>query len=134
MTTMVTGSGGLIGSRIARKLLARGETVIALDTSEDQPRLDADKGNSRLQRIACDIRDYEQLLASLRELGVERVIHMAAVLAPTTENEPAIGFAVNTKRHHQSLRGSATLRHQACRLRDFDLNVWRSERIRRCRG
>ena len=95
MTIMVTGGGGLIGSRIARKLLARGETVISLDASEHQPRLEADQENPRLQRVACDIRDYEQLLKLVRETDVERVIHMAAVLAPITEDEPAIGFAVN---------------------------------------
>ena len=95
MTIMVTGGGGLIGSRIVHKLLERGETVISLDASDDQLRLDAHKDNAQLRRVACDIRDYEQLLALVRESCVERLIHMAAVLAPITENEPAIGFAVN---------------------------------------
>jgi len=95
MTVLVTGGGGLIGARIVRKLLERGATVVSLDASEDQPRLDQSSTEPRLHRVECDIRDYDRLLARMREFDVERVIHMAAVLVPLTEDEPAIGFSVN---------------------------------------
>lgn len=95
MTVLVTGGGGLIGSRIVKRLLARGETAVSLDASADQPRLDAERDNPKLRRAAGDIRDGDRLLALMREHTVDRVIHMAAVLVPLTEREPAIGFAVN---------------------------------------
>lgn len=95
MTVLVTGGGGLIGARIVQKLLKRGETVVSADMSGDQPRLDAFADEPRLRRVACDVREYDRLLARMREFGVERVIHMAALLVPLTEDEPAIGFSVN---------------------------------------
>lgn len=95
MTVMVTGGGGLLGSRIVNKLLARGETVVSFDTNAEQPRLEKQAENPQLKRVSGDIRAYDQLSARIREFSVGRIIHMAAVLAPVTEKEPAIGFAVN---------------------------------------
>jgi UDP-glucose 4-epimerase len=95
MTVLVTGGGGLIGARIVKALLERGATVVSVDASEEQPRLDQFAEEPRLRRIECDIRNYDRLLARMREFDVERVIHMAAVLVPLTEDEPAIGFSVN---------------------------------------
>ncbi len=95
MAVLVTGGGGLIGARIVQKLLARGETVVSADMHENQPRLDAHGDDARLRRVACDVRDYDYLLARMREFEVRRVIHMAALLVPITEDEPAVGFAVN---------------------------------------
>ena len=95
MTVLVTGGGGLIGSRIVRRLLARGETAVSLDASDDQPRLEGERDNPKLRLAAGDIRDYDRLLALMRAQKVERVIHMAALLVPLTEREPAIGFSVN---------------------------------------
>jgi nucleoside-diphosphate-sugar epimerase len=95
MTVLVTGGGGLIGARIVRRLLARGDTVLSLDASDDQPRLESERNNPKLRLAAGDIRDYDRLLALMRMHAVERVIHMAALLVPLTEQEPAIGFSVN---------------------------------------
>jgi UDP-glucose 4-epimerase len=95
MTVLVTGGGGLIGARIVKALLARGETAVSFDALADQPRLEQERGNARLRRVAGDVRDYDRVLSVMRENKVERVIHMAAVLVPLTEEEPAIGFAVN---------------------------------------
>lgn len=95
MSVLVTGGGGLIGARIVQKLLERGETVVSADVHEEQPRLDAYADDARLRRVACDVRDYDHLLARMREFGVRRVIHMAALLVPITEDEPAVGFSVN---------------------------------------
>jgi nucleoside-diphosphate-sugar epimerase len=95
MTVLVTGGGGMIGARIVRALLARGETVVSCDMAADQPRLDSERENPTLRRVAGDVRDGDRLRALMREHKVERVIHMAALLVPLTEDEPAIGFAVN---------------------------------------
>lgn len=95
MAVLVTGGGGMIGARMVRKALERGETVVSADVSTDQPRLDGNADNTALTRIACDVRDGDRLLSAMRDHGVDRVIHMAAMLVPGTEQEPASGFAVN---------------------------------------
>lgn len=95
MTVLVTGGGGLIGARIVRKVLERGETVVSLDAADDQPRLEDLGANRHLRRLSCDIRDGDELTTAVREFGIDRIIHMAAVLVPLTEEEPAIGFSVN---------------------------------------
>ena len=95
MAVLVTGGGGMIGSRIVRKLLERGESVVSTDVSVDQSRLDGYADDEKLIRVACDVRDGDGLLSAMRDHGVDRVIHMAAMLVPGTEQEPASGFAVN---------------------------------------
>ena len=95
MTVMVTGGAGLIGARIVRNLINRDHTVVSFDTTDDQARLDDLRDDSRLATVGGDIRDYDGVLGTMRDHGVERVIHMAALLAPLTEQEPALGLAVN---------------------------------------
>ena len=73
MAVMVTGGGGLLGSRIVNKLLARGETVVSLDTSAEQPRLEAQSKNPQLKRVAGDIRAYDQIAARIREFSDEHI-------------------------------------------------------------
>jgi len=95
MTVMITGGAGLIGARIARNLIAKDIDVVSFDTTEDQSRLDVLRGNSRLATVGGDIRDYDNVFGTMKEHKVERVIHMAALLAPLTEQEPSLGLAVN---------------------------------------
>lgn len=95
MSVLVTGGAGLIGATIVRNLLRRGETVVSLDTTADQQRLADHRTNARLMIVACDICDREDLTSVMTKNGVDRVIHMAALLVPTTEDNPALGIAVN---------------------------------------
>jgi len=95
MTVLVTGGGGMIGARIARHLLDRGEQVVSMDTEADQPRLDAYAENPKLDRVGCDVRSYDELHDVMRRHSVTHVIHMAALLVPLTEDEPALGLSVN---------------------------------------
>ena len=95
MTVMVTGGAGLIGARIVRNLVAGDHPVVSFDTTEDQARLDDLRDDARLTAVGGDIRDYDSVLGTMREHGVERVIHMAALLAPLTEQEPSLGLSVN---------------------------------------
>jgi len=92
MTVLVTGGGGLIGAKVSRRLRAAGETVAALDMTDDLPRL---AGAPDIARIACDIRDRDGLIDCFRRYEVRRVVHLAALLAPVTETDPGLGFSVN---------------------------------------
>jgi len=95
MTILVTGGGGLLGSRVVRKLLAIGKTVVSLETASNQRRLADLENCNNLKLIQCDIRDSERLVGLLKSLHIECIIHLAAVLAPISENKPAFGFSVN---------------------------------------
>jgi len=95
MTILVTGGGGLLGSRVVRKLLAIGQTVVSLDTGSNQRRLADLENCDNLKIIHCDICESERLAELLKSLPIESVIHLAAVLAPISENKPAFGFSVN---------------------------------------
>lgn len=95
MTVLVTGGGGMIGARIAAHLLDRGEHVVSMDKETNQPRLDAFSENPNLYRVGCDIRAYDDLLDVMTQHSVTHVIHMAALLVPLTEDEPALGLSVN---------------------------------------
>jgi UDP-glucose 4-epimerase len=95
MTVLVTGGAGLIGATIVRNLLRRGEKVVSLDTTADQRRLAEHRTDARLMIVAGDICDRQNLTSITTKNGVDRIIHMAALLVPTTETDPALGIAVN---------------------------------------
>jgi len=95
MTTLVTGGAGLIGATIVRNLLQKGETVVSLDVTANQPRLGDYRNDVRLKTVACDIRDLDNLVSVMANNNIDHVIHMAALLVPLTETDPALGLAVN---------------------------------------
>ena len=95
MSILVTGGGGLLGSRIVRKLISRGNAVVSLDTNTEQTRLADLSSSNKLKLISCDVRELENLSAVLKSHHIERVIHLAAVLAPISEEKPSHGFSIN---------------------------------------
>ena len=82
---LVTGAAGFIGMHTAERLLDRGETVIGVDNFNDyyDPRLKEARA-ARLEAregfrmVRADIADHEQMLALVRDAGVERIVHLAA--------------------------------------------------------
>ena len=93
MTVMVTGGTGFIGNRIIRKLAERGENVLCFDLAPPRASL-----QPLLDRIAVyrgDVTRLDHLLEAVNQHGVDRIIHMAALLPPDTEERPATGMAVN---------------------------------------
>jgi dihydroflavonol-4-reductase len=68
---LLTGGTGFIGSRVAQRLLERGDDLrLALEPGVDPPDLDA-------ERATCDVRDRRAVRRALK--GVERVFHCAGV-------------------------------------------------------
>jgi nucleoside-diphosphate-sugar epimerase len=93
MSIMVTGGTGFIGNRIVRKLLERGEEVVCFDLAPPrgnlQPYLD------RIQLYRGDITQIPHLLEAVNVHRVQRIIHMAGLLPPDTEERPHFGMQVN---------------------------------------
>jgi nucleoside-diphosphate-sugar epimerase len=76
---LVTGGSGFLGNLIARRLLARGESVAILDIWEDTDR------PREIEYIECDIRDRYRVLRAMR--GVD-VVHHNVALVPLTKSGP----------------------------------------------
>ncbi len=100
MTTLISGAYGFIGAWVVRQLVREGEPVYAYDLSEDPHRLRlimTDDEVARVRFIRGDIADPAQLTAALRDHGVDRVIHLAALQVPFCRANPRLGAHVNVE-------------------------------------
>jgi dihydroflavonol-4-reductase len=73
MTTLITGAAGFLGSHVARKLIARGDSVRVLLRPSSSKRAIADLP---LEVVTGDLRDASSLRSAMR--GVQQVFHVAA--------------------------------------------------------
>ncbi|MBW6527231.1 GDP-mannose 4,6-dehydratase [Sphingomonas sp. RHCKR7] len=88
MQVLVTGVAGFIGSHVARRLLARGDTVVGIDNLNDynpvqlkRDRLEAivaDGGGERFTFHHLDFSDHEAIDAALGTTDIERIVHLGA--------------------------------------------------------
>ena len=93
MSIMVTGGTGFIGNKIVRKLVERGEDVIIFDLAP--PRANLEPYLDRIQVYRGDILQVPHLLEAVNTHSVHKIIHMAALLPPDTEDRPHFGMLVN---------------------------------------
>lgn len=79
MNVLITGGAGFIGSRLAKALLATGDTVRILDNFSEQIHgqagLDAEL-DSRVEVIRADVRDREAMRSALH--SIDSIVHLAA--------------------------------------------------------
>lgn len=93
MSIMVTGGTGFIGGRIIRELVERGEEVVCFDLAP--PRANLHPLLDRIQVYRGDITQIPHLLEAVNTHKVHKIIHMAALLPPDTEDRPHYGMLVN---------------------------------------
>ncbi len=93
MSIMVTGGAGFIGNRIIRKLLELNEEVVCFDMAP--PRGNLQPLMDRIQFYRGDITQLPHLLEAINQHQVHKIIHMAALLPPDTEDRPHFGMQVN---------------------------------------
>lgn len=91
MTTLVTGASGFVGRYLVSELVSAGTEVVALDhaPAAGLPR------SARLSAVQGDVRDLRQLARIAREHRVDRIIHLASLLAPASQDDPYHALEVN---------------------------------------
>ena len=93
MSVLVTGGTGFIGNRIIRKLIARGEDVVCFDLAPPRANLESYLDRNKVYR--GDITQLPHLLEAINTNGVHKIIHMAALLPPDTEERHSYAMQVN---------------------------------------
>lgn len=102
MTTLITGGAGFIGSRLALRLLADGESVVILDNYNPyyDPAIKRENVaalNGRAVIVEGDIRDEETVNALFDAHPITRVAHLAAMAGVRTSVKQGRLYAdVNT--------------------------------------
>ena len=90
---LVTGGLGAIGSWVVRRLVDADQPFLVYDWRADfslLPELE-----SRVKFVQGDLLDRERLASVVREAGVRRIIHLAALMPPACEADPRQGYSVN---------------------------------------
>ena len=93
MSVMVTGGTGFIGARIVRELVQRGEDVVCFDLAP--PRANLQQLLDKISVYRGDVTQIPHLLEAVNRYGVTKIVHMAALLPPDTEDRPHFGMLVN---------------------------------------
>lgn len=96
-TVLVTGGTGFIGSYVVRRLLKRGDKVIAFDKEPDRNAFDlvlTPEEADAVTLVRGDIRDAHHLFRTLHEGGVTDVVHLASLLIPACNENPPLAVQI----------------------------------------
>lgn len=106
MTTLITGAAGFIGFHLAARLLARGETVVGIDSffpyyepqlKEDRVADLARRHGDRFRLIRLDFADWDALARTLDGVAFDRIAHLGA--------QPGVRYSID----HPHVYGQANL-------------------------
>lgn len=104
---LVTGGSGLLGHRTVEHLVAEGHDVVVYDASPNEANLSAVLG--KVTVVPADARDLPRLLATMKSHQIERVLHLAAFTAQSSEVSPAESVLANTQGLANALDAARTL-------------------------
>ena len=92
MSILVLGGTGLIGSRLTRRFLSLGHRVICFELYPDFNRV-ADLHN--VEVVVADVTRFEDIIAAIRNYDVERIVNLAYILPPESEEKLQLAMRVN---------------------------------------
>jgi UDP-glucose 4-epimerase len=78
---LVTGGAGFLGAAIVRRLAKRGDQVIALDNFQAGSPANLDGLGPNVRLISGDVTDLGGLLGLIKENGIRRIVHAAAIVS-----------------------------------------------------
>ena len=93
---LVTGAAGCIGAWVVKGLLEVDAVPVVFDVSDNRARLDFIMPDvSALTWEVGDIRDFQQLNATVSRHEVSAIIHLAALQVPFCKADPVTSTAIN---------------------------------------
>ena len=93
MSILVIGGTGFIGSRVSKKLVDLGESVVAFDFS---PASELIKGyEDKIKIVRGDVLSIEEIMSAIKAHKVEKIIHFAYVLEIESMVNPHLAVKVN---------------------------------------
>ncbi len=98
MSYLITGGTGFIGSYICRALIRSGERVVAHDFSPSRTVMEKIMSPEEEKEVTVeqgDVSDFLQLARVVREHKVEKIIHLASMLHPASNENPPLAEKVN---------------------------------------
>lgn len=93
MRVLVTGGLGVNGCWVTRRLINDGHDVVVLDNRADYS-LTRDIAD-RFAFVQGDILDADMLIRLLKDQGIERICHLAAIYPSACDEDPVRGFEIN---------------------------------------
>ena len=112
---LITGGGGFIGTNLARELIDRGHEVLLIRRHPFEPPSFLAPFVGKQARISLgDISDLPFLYGTIREYGVESIVHAASLHKGTGSLHETLKSNVNGT--IEVSRGSPCLRNQAGHL------------------
>lgn len=120
MAILITGGTGFIGSYLCRALLAAGKRPVALDMYPSNVIRDVltEEEYAQVTVVQGDIANLRDVAHAVKAHGVRRVIHLASLLNPASDENPSLAVDVNIKGFVNIL--------EAARLFELDKVVWAS--------
>ena len=94
MTTLITGAG-LIGTAFAAHALARGEAIVFLDPEPRADFLGVKLGTAGYTLARKDVRDLPALIETIKEHGIDTVVHTAGLIGPRVQQALSLAFDIN---------------------------------------
>ena len=99
MTYLVTGGTGFIGSRVVRDLVRDGEQVVVLDWYPERRMLERmlqpEEIEGHVRIVQGDVTNFAHLVSIIKQYGVEKIIHTAAMLLHDVNANPLLAVKVN---------------------------------------
>lgn len=120
MSVLITGGSGFIGAYVARRLIQDGRRVVTLDNlpSNVIHNVLTPEEISQVHFATGDVSSFGDVAHAICDNGVDRVVHLASLLHPASNENPPLAVQVN-------IQGQTTIL-EAARVFDLKKIVWAS--------